>query len=441
MDVAGEHDGVLDFFVGEMAEEAAAFEFVAGPLVHGVGDGGAGGFVDAGDHDLLGEDVPRGGGAFEAGEEPVALAVAHHGALGVEEDGARGLEAVALRLGGAVLAGVEDVELREAAVGEGAIQEHVGAVGLGAAAERHVLEVGLVGGGAALEIGGVRLAFAAGVITGVVVADLMVVPGDDPRGDGVGALEGGVGFVEGVAGAVIVELDDLGAVVAAHAVGGGRAFINVVAEMDDEIEVLAGEVVVGGEEAGFVVLAGGEGEAEARGEGVGRGRGAGAAGGADLGADFEAIPIPTLGAEAADLDVDGVRPRRIGDGGAGLDEAGHGFIVGDLPGDFDGLGQHAAGGFEGLGGEAGPEDHAVGERIAGRDAQGKRIRREFGRGGDGAAGVGGEERGSGEGGGAREEGATGESACVGEGEEEGRHGRRFGETGRGASGNAGKVHL
>ena len=235
-------------------------------MVHRVVDGGTGGFVDAGDHDLLGEDVPGGGRALEAGEEPVALAVAEGGALRVEEDGARGLEAVALRLGGTVLAGVEHVELREAAVGEGAIQEHVGAVGLRGATERHVLEVGLVGSGTTEEIGGVGLAFAAGVVAGVVVADLVVVPGDDPGGEGVGALEGGIGFIEPVAGAVVVELDDLGAVVAADAVGGGRAFVNVVAEMDDEIEVLAREVVVGGEEAGLVVLAGGEGETQAVGE-------------------------------------------------------------------------------------------------------------------------------------------------------------------------------
>jgi amino-acid N-acetyltransferase len=46
----------------------------------------------------LGEDVPRSRRAFEAGEEPVALAVAHQGALRVEEDGAGGLEPVALGL-------------------------------------------------------------------------------------------------------------------------------------------------------------------------------------------------------------------------------------------------------------------------------------------------------------------------------------------------------
>ena len=251
-----------------------------------------------------------------------------------------------------------------------------------------------------------------------------------------GALEGGIGFVEGVAGTVVVELEDLGAVVAAHALVVGGTFVNVVAQMDDEIEVLAGEVVVSGEEAGLVVLAGGEGEAEARGESIGRWGGAGAAGRAEFGADLEAIPIPPFGAEAADLDMDGVRPRRIGDGGAGLDDAAHGFVFGDLPGDLDGLGRHTTAGFERFGRKAGPQDDAVGEWVAGCDAQGKWIRREFRRGGHGTARAGGQQRGGGEGGGPGEEGAAGELAGVEEWEERRRHGRRFGETRRRASGNA-----
>lgn len=122
MDVTGEYDGVFDFFIREMTEEAAALEFVAGPLVHAVADGGAAGSVDAGEHDLLSEDVPRCGRASESGEEPIALAVAEGGALGVHQHSVRWFHAVALRLVGAVLAGVEDVKLREATVIERSIQ-------------------------------------------------------------------------------------------------------------------------------------------------------------------------------------------------------------------------------------------------------------------------------------------------------------------------------
>lgn len=78
-----------------------------------------------------------------------------------------------------------------------------------------MLEVGLIGGGAAEEerrLGGRFI----GNVAGVVVGNFVVVPRDDPWGDGMGALEGGIGFVEGVAGTVVVELEDLGAVVAAR---------------------------------------------------------------------------------------------------------------------------------------------------------------------------------------------------------------------------------
>jgi hypothetical protein len=73
--------------------------------------------IDAGHHDLLGEDVPVGGRAFEAVEEPVALFVAEERALRVQEDGAGRFVAIALGLGRAVLAGVEDVEIGEPAEG------------------------------------------------------------------------------------------------------------------------------------------------------------------------------------------------------------------------------------------------------------------------------------------------------------------------------------
>jgi hypothetical protein len=121
----------------------------------------------------------------------------------------------------------------------------------------------LVGGGATAHEIVVGLFFTAGVGVGVVVGHLMVVPRNDPGGHGVGGLEGGVGAVERVAGAVIVEGENLAAVVAAHLAVARGAFVDVVAKVDDEIEVFAGDMFEGGEETGLVVLAGDEGEAEA----------------------------------------------------------------------------------------------------------------------------------------------------------------------------------
>ena len=109
-----------------------------------------------------------------------------------------------------------------------------------------------------------RRAGSFGDVAGAVVFELVIVPGDEPGKGGVGGLEVRVGFVLGVAVAIVVERGELGADVLANAALAGRAFIDVVAEVDDQVEVLLGHVLVGGEEAGFVVLAGGEGEAESR---------------------------------------------------------------------------------------------------------------------------------------------------------------------------------
>ena len=42
----------------------------------------------------------------------------------------------------------------------------------------------------------------------------------------------------------------------------GRAFVDVIAQMNDEVDIFLGHVLVRGEVAGFVVLAGGERERE-----------------------------------------------------------------------------------------------------------------------------------------------------------------------------------
>src|SRR5262245_16499574 len=78
-----------------------------------------------------------------------------------------------------------------------------------------------------------------------VIGDFVIVPDYDPRRDGVGGLKFGFAFVLGVAGAVVLEADalhlwrwnapQLGADVAA--ITGQAVLIDVVAEMNDRIEV------------------------------------------------------------------------------------------------------------------------------------------------------------------------------------------------------------
>ena len=100
--------------------------------------------------------------------------------------------------------------------------------------------------------------------------------------------------------------------VAAHVVAAPGRFVDVVAEERDEVGLVGGDVAVGAEVALLVLLAGGEGEAHARAP-LCRRRGAvrvrptravRVAGG-------EAVPVPALGLEPVDLDVDRMRPLRL----------------------------------------------------------------------------------------------------------------------------------
>ena len=98
---------------------------------------------------------------------------------------------------------------------------------------------------------------------GVVVLDLVVVPGGDERVAGVGGLEVGVGLVLGVPEPVV----GAGRPARRRRGGGagcaGRVLVDVVAQVQDQVEVLLGQVPVGGVVALLEVLAGDEGQVQA----------------------------------------------------------------------------------------------------------------------------------------------------------------------------------
>ena len=78
-----------------------------------------------------------------------------------------------------------------------------------------------------------------------------------------------VGAVEGVAAAVVFEGEDTGLGgprVAANLVGLGGAFVNVVAEVEDQVRLVLGHALVGRVVAVFVMLARGEGEVQHAGQ-------------------------------------------------------------------------------------------------------------------------------------------------------------------------------
>ena len=261
------------------------------------------------------------------------------------------------------------MEAQQLAVGQPVVHPHcIGAAHAGQAvhqgrgAQRHVFIEGLVGGGAAQqEVSGVFLA----LVAGVVVFDLMVVPGDDPGAQGVGGLQVGVAAMQGIAVAVVDQAAGVAQGVAAGQGGGGHVgagvFVDVVAQEDDGVGLLGAQVAPGGVVAMFPALAGGKGEAEALHLRARRRQGARAAGGAGGVTQGEAVEVPAVAGQAGQLHMHAVAQLGQGDGFAAAHQAAKVFVMGQLPAQGGG----AAGGGQGGRGQAGPEHHAV---VAGRAA-------------------------------------------------------------------------
>src|SRR3546814_5508634 len=114
---------------------------------------------------------------------------------------------------------------------------------------RHPLEVGLHRRGPAGAVVALVGLVVAGATGPGVVGDLVVIDGGDERVALVQGAQVGVGLVEGVAPSVVLEGHDLVARVVAStdvAPGAEAALVEVVAEVDDQVEVVAlGPVPVG----------------------------------------------------------------------------------------------------------------------------------------------------------------------------------------------------
>ena len=84
-------------------------------------------------------------------------------------------------------------------------------------------------------------------------------------------LERRIGFVEGVTRAVIVEREYRRRAMAPHGPAVVTSFVDVIAEMDHEIQIVPRHVLVRGVVADFVLLTRCEGEAQPRRGCIGRG--------------------------------------------------------------------------------------------------------------------------------------------------------------------------
>ncbi len=164
-------------------------------------------------------------------------------------------------------------------------------------------------------------------------------------------LQQRVAFVERVAIAVVVERHDLGAVVLAHRASADPAFIDVVAQVHHQVQVLFGHMLVGGVEAGFVVLAGGESETQSVHHG--RGRRTRARHRSLETAGTELIEIPARRAQAVDFHMHRMAEVRRGHGLAFSYAFAESLVLGENPFDIHGLVRHATA-SQRIKGEAGP---------------------------------------------------------------------------------------
>ena len=202
---------------------------------------------------------------------------------------------------------------------------------------------------------------------------LVVVPHRHHRVAGVERLQVGIGLVLGVAGPVVGQRGGGGARLMRTHLGSGVpvVLVDVVADVDHQVDVTAGEVAVGVEPPGRQGGAGHKAEAQA-GHRLAERRGGPRAPYRGVGAvrvnagTSEPVPVGRGRLELAHVDVQGVV-----DVGPGLRRAlGHDVgeprVPGHLPPDVHrGSGGRGAAGRRG---PPGPQDHAVGEGVAAGDA-------------------------------------------------------------------------
>ena len=314
---------------------------------------------------LLANDVPGGavcgggrcpGVALEGLVQPLLLRWPQQGArsviplrAGFRIERARAQLAVRrTSLGIAVLAVVQQVQVGQTAIGNVPIQTHLctGAkayqrAGQYAGAQRHVLVIGLVGRGAVGSKVWHWPAAAASGQPGVVVLDLVVVPGHQPGAGSVRSLQIWVALVQGVAGAVVVQRQQPAATrgrvrgADGHAAFGRRTgvFVQVIAQEQHQVQVFLRHVLVGAEVAIFPFLARGIGQPQPRRPGTWRGKGAGAPHRADFAVHLEAVKVPAVSVQALHFNVYRVRQFGQGLGLAALHDAREPGVVGQLPTD------------------------------------------------------------------------------------------------------------
>lgn len=164
-------------------------------------------------------------------------------------------------------------------------------------------------------------------------------------------------------------------------VGAHARLVDVVAEVDDEVEVLLGHVVVRCVVAVLPRLAGGERELQVVRLRQCRRGGPGAAHGRYVTPRAETVVVHVVGLEPADLRVHRVGELGSGDHAAALHDMPEGLVGGHFVLDPDGHLRHAAQPVhrERIRRQPRPQHDTVGQRLPGRHAEGERVTAERGR--------------------------------------------------------------
>jgi hypothetical protein len=147
------------------------------------------------------------------------------------------------------------------------------------------------------------------MITGVIVVHLVIIPRHHPRGGCVGRLQIRVTLVQRIAVPVVLERGDLGAVVLARLLGPDAPFVDVVAEVHDQIHRFLRQMPMRRVVAGLIVLTGGKRERHIRRDATTLRRRTGPADGTRLATGDDAIPVVARRLEAIHFDMDGMPHR------------------------------------------------------------------------------------------------------------------------------------
>ena len=185
-----------------------------------------------------------------------------------------------------------------------------------------------------------------------------------------------VGFVLRQAVAVVGDADNLVSRVLANAIVLSRSLVDVIAQVDNKVEIFLRHVLQSGEVARLIVLTGGEGKAHLVEHAAGLGGRAGAANGRDLASGLELIVVPAIRAEAVDFHMHRVRQLLFrGRLAAGHDLA-HALVLGDLILDGHVVAVHAAL-VQRVRRQAGPQEKTVRGRFSGSYPKAERVGRKL----------------------------------------------------------------